>query len=75
MPIFEYKCKECDAKFEVLVLGGSAGEVVCSSCGSPKVDKQFSVFGFSSGGKFTSSTGSGECGDCATHQCGSCNCH
>jgi len=75
MPIFEYKCKACEAKFEVLVLSGGAGEVTCEACGSPDVAKQMSVFGFSSGGKFTSSTGGGECGDCATHNCGSCGCH
>lgn len=75
MPIYEYKCKACAAKFEVLVMGGGAGAVVCEQCGSAEVAKQMSVFGFSSGGHFTASTGGGECGDCATHNCGSCNCH
>ena len=75
MPIFEYKCKDCDTKFEVLILGGSGGEVVCEHCGGSNVGKQMSVFGFSSGGKFTSSSGGGECADCASGNCGSCGCH
>ena len=42
MPIFEYICKECDHRFEKLVLG--AASVECPSCKSAKLEKQLSSF-------------------------------
>ncbi|MHB8894038.1 MAG: FmdB family zinc ribbon protein [Candidatus Geothermincolia bacterium] len=69
MPIYEYKCKGCGTRFEQLVRGDE--KVVCPKCGKGKLDKLFSVFGVKSGGKFTSSGGSG-CGTCSSTSCGSC---
>ncbi len=42
MPIYEYVCKECDQKFEVLVQGRE--EVTCPSCKSLNITKQYSTF-------------------------------
>lgn len=42
MPIYEYVCKECDRKFEVLVQGNE--EVACPSCKSENITKQYSTF-------------------------------
>jgi putative FmdB family regulatory protein len=42
MPIFEYRCDECGAKFEKLVRNGD--KVVCPSCDKPNVTQQFSTF-------------------------------
>jgi putative FmdB family regulatory protein len=33
MPIYEYRCPQCGAKFEQLVSYSKAGEVPCPSCG------------------------------------------
>ena len=41
MPIYEYRCRACQAAFEVLVRGDRA--VTCPHCGSSSLDKQFSV--------------------------------
>ena len=43
MPIFEYVCKECNHRFELLV----RGDVVpaCPACKGTGLDKQFSAFG------------------------------
>lgn len=43
MPIFEYRCRECGAKFEKIV-SGTATEVTCRNCASRRVDKLLSVF-------------------------------
>ncbi|MCK4752731.1 MAG: zinc ribbon domain-containing protein [Planctomycetes bacterium] len=44
MPIFEYKCVKCGKVSEFLVKNGSEKELVCSHCGSEKLEKQLSVF-------------------------------
>ncbi len=44
MPIFEYRCNECDAVTEVLVRYASDEESVkCEGCGSSKVEKMLSA--------------------------------
>ena len=47
MPIYEYRCCNCDTTFEMLVRGGKA--VACPRCGSSSVDKLISVPFVSSG--------------------------
>jgi putative FmdB family regulatory protein len=63
MPIYEFVCSKCSKEFEKLVLGASS-EVSCPECGSSKVERQMSVFGVKSEGRFTSSLGS-SCSGCA----------
>ncbi|MCJ7745690.1 MAG: zinc ribbon domain-containing protein [Actinobacteria bacterium] len=69
MPIFEYKCKECGNRFEVLVRGKE--RVSCPECSSRKLSKLFSTFGVKSGGKFMPSGGS-SCDTCNATTCASC---
>ncbi len=57
MPIYEYKCKDCGSKFEVLVYSNSE-KVICEKCGSDDPERLMS--GFAASG-FTSSSGS-SCG-------------
>jgi len=47
MPIFEYICKDCDHKFEKLVLS-SEDHTFCDNCSSEKLEKLFSTFGVKS---------------------------
>ncbi len=42
MPLFEFRCRQCDARFEQLVRGGAAVE--CPECRGRELEKQFSVF-------------------------------
>ncbi|OEG71308.1 hypothetical protein ATZ36_15200 [Candidatus Endomicrobiellum trichonymphae] len=42
MPLFEFICKKCNEKFEMLVLGSESTE--CPKCKSSEVMKQFSSF-------------------------------
>ena len=44
MPIFEYKCRDCDKISEFLESAGSTAKRVCEHCGGGKLDKQFSTF-------------------------------
>jgi len=45
MPIYEYRCQECQQLFQKLqsVSAGTNG-ITCPSCGSPRVERQLSVF-------------------------------
>jgi len=47
MPIYEYRCSDCDTVFELLVRNGKV--VICPHCGSSAVDKQISAPFISSG--------------------------
>jgi putative FmdB family regulatory protein len=60
MPIYEYKCKECEHCFEKLVFAGDKASVQCPECGTRKVDKLMSCASFmDSGIGKTCSSGSG----------------
>jgi putative FmdB family regulatory protein len=48
MPIYEYRCKGCDHRFETLVQGKRKPE--CPGCGGRRLEKQLSVFAVSAGG-------------------------
>jgi putative FmdB family regulatory protein len=78
MPIFEYKCKQCNTKFEILHKSSlNQEEVSCPKCNSKENKKllsSFSATGFSSS---SSSCESGSCGiessysgGCSTGMCG-----
>jgi len=55
MPIYEFKCKDCDIVFEELRKMGDSSTAVCPECNSEKAEKVFSVF-----------TGTGIGGSCDT---------
>lgn len=48
MPIYEYRCGECNRKFEQIVLRGRAlEEAACPRCGSHAVERILSSFAMS----------------------------
>lgn len=47
MPIYEFRCKACDTRFETLVRHGD--DVACSHCGSHELQKLISVHAIGSG--------------------------
>ena len=58
MPIYEYRCKQCDAQFDVLQRVGEDGkDLVCPECGAKSAERLMSLFA-SSG---NDSGGSGGC--------------
>jgi len=47
MPIYEYRCQSCHAKFEKLIAsaaGPPAAGITCPCCGSSQVQFEFSAF-------------------------------
>lgn len=63
MPIYEFQCQECGARFETIVPASSGGKPVkCRNCGSRKIKKQISAASFRvSGGSIPLARGSGGC--------------
>lgn len=62
MPISEWRCRRCGARFEVLTYGSAPEEPACEECGSKEVEKQLSRFaasGSSEGGSSSSPSGGG----------------
>jgi putative FmdB family regulatory protein len=66
VPLYEYRCRTCGSRFEVLRrVGQDASGLVCPDCGRTEVEKEHSTFagsvagggsgswGCSSGGRFT----------------------
>lgn len=80
MPVFEYKCHDCNSKFELLHKSSTEKEVItCPSCNSVNNKKLFSSFSASvTGGSSynTESCSTGSCGTvpsyggCASGMCG-----
>ena len=71
MPIFEYQCRECGAKFE-RILGPSASNVTCKQCASADVYQLLSVFAVPGPSTATTSTEPGPCGACGAPRRGMC---
>lgn len=65
MPLYEYRCRSCSHRFEVLQrIGQGAEGLLCPRCGAAQLDKQFSTFAAASGGSGSAEGASfGEAGD------------
>ena len=71
MPIFEYQCRSCGAKFEKVVSSAEAA-ATCKECGSPRVEKLLSVFAVVGGSRSTAAPEPGPCGACGAPRRGMC---
>ncbi|MEI6971127.1 MAG: zinc ribbon domain-containing protein [bacterium] len=67
MPIYEYRCSKCGARFEHLARNSSDLASKCQKCGAAKPEKQLSTFSarVSEGHDHAS-------GACGTEACGGC---
>ncbi|MBN2037258.1 MAG: zinc ribbon domain-containing protein [Chitinispirillaceae bacterium] len=59
MPLYEYECEECGAKFEELMPVGSTENPPCAECSSLKTHRTISVVAGFYGAKTSCSSGSG----------------
>jgi putative FmdB family regulatory protein len=77
MPIYEYVCEGCQARFEKLVRRFGE-EVRCPSCASAAVDKQLSVFAVAVSSPAFAGCASGACSPaeagCGAGACGASGC-
>lgn len=65
MPVFEYRCNECNTKFDVLHKSlNNQEEVVCPKCNSKDSKKLLSSFSASVSGNYERSFGGCENGSC-----------
>jgi len=68
MPLYEYACRSCGARFEVLQrMGADSAGVICPKCGGAQVAKQLSTFASATGGSGTAMP----CGAPNASACGS----
>lgn len=50
MPVYEYKCKNCKHRFELLVsIKADPADIKCPECGAGNPEKQFSAFSSKTG--------------------------
>lgn len=68
MPLYEYYCSDCKAKFEMLVSYQHADDIVCTKCHGEHVRRLLSVFAAFLG------EGSSDDGDYDEGSMGSCGC-
>lgn len=71
MPIFEYHCRDCGAKFEKIV-SSTAAVINCRSCESPRVEKLLSIFSVSGASERSLVSETGPCGACGAPRRGMC---
>ncbi|HHV43048.1 MAG TPA: zinc ribbon domain-containing protein [Firmicutes bacterium] len=74
MPVYEFRCGQCQEKFEELISWSQIDKVVCPKCGSNQVKKLVSTFAArsSDGQGSTSIGGHSSCGSCAGGSCSTC---
>jgi len=65
MPIYEYRCEECNEHFQVFVRSPSRpAKLICPKCGSDRVKKAVSLLGVSAAA--SSSTSAASCAPAST---------
>lgn len=70
MPIFEYKCENCNHKYEALVKTAAAAEDIgCPVCNSTEKKKLFSTFSASVSGSSADYCPGGNCDSSAPASC------
>jgi putative FmdB family regulatory protein len=71
MPLYEYRCRDCDRAFERLVRSWQE-PVACPACRGESVEKLLSTFAMAGGGNGRTAGASG--GGCGCGR-GGCGCH
>ncbi|MGB9301078.1 MAG: zinc ribbon domain-containing protein [Anaerolineae bacterium] len=77
MPLYEYRCDDCQCKFEVLRSFSQSDEpVACVECSGARTRRAISLFSAVSkggdGGESSRSLTGGGCSGCAATSCATC---
>jgi putative FmdB family regulatory protein len=72
MPIFEYRCRACGAKFEKIE-AASATDATCVSCNSPQVERLLSVYAVGGVNRQDVSSTESPCQTCNARERGLCH--
>lgn len=59
MPVYEYKCLNCNVVFEELRSANDTSVIICGNCNSDNVVKQFSAFASNPAGSAPQTPGCG----------------
>lgn len=62
MPIYDYRCEECGASFDVLISWRDKDKVRCPECGSASVSEKVVTFASASSGSSGGGSTGGSCG-------------
>jgi putative FmdB family regulatory protein len=74
MPIYEYICKDCGARFETIRSIKDADALIeCKSCQGNQTKRAPSVFFARSGSQIIAGGNSSGCSGCSGGSCSSCN--
>jgi putative FmdB family regulatory protein len=74
MPIYEYVCKDCGTRFDVLRSMKEADSPArCKNCLGERSTRQLSVFFSKSADRVATTTSSSGCAGCGGGSCGSCH--
>jgi putative FmdB family regulatory protein len=74
MPIYEYLCRNCGKRFEILrSIKEADSPILCKLCQSNKTKRALSVFYAQSGSQIIAGGQSSGCGGCSGGSCASCN--
>jgi putative FmdB family regulatory protein len=73
MPIYEYICKDCGKRFEILrSIKEADAPITCSICQSDHTQRAVSVFYAQSGSRIIAGGNNGGCAGCSSGSCSTC---
>jgi len=75
VPLYEYRCTDCDHRFDALVPASRADLTACPSCGAEQARRLLSVFSAPRAGASPTRGGDGAAapsGGCCGGACGAC---
>ena len=65
MPLYEYECPACLARFDRLVSASAADDAACPRCGEPRARRLISVIAGMTGRAAPPTCGQGACESCS----------
>jgi len=72
MPIYEYKCHDCDERFELMRRMMEADSpIICQNCHSASTSRLLSLFNAQSSGRIVAG-GQSSCTSCSSNACATC---